>query len=202
MKSKLIILITFSAQFAVAQEMKMDKNHHMISSSKNIYLQMMDTMMAKMESAPIRCLPDLDFVSLMIPHHEGAIEMAEYEISHGKNKETIQLSKSILVEQTNDIQVMKLLISQLTDSAKEADKSFENEMIQSMTVMMKNMPSNDKLTNADTAFAMVMIPHHQAAIDMAAALIKHSGNAQVSTFAMQLLSEEEVEIEQMSAFIK
>ena len=159
-------------------------------------------MMIKMKNVPVTSIPDLDFMAQMIPHHEGAIAMAKYEISYGKNQEMIQLAKSILTEQTSDIEVMKLLISQLPDSTKKADESFTNAMVQSMNVMMKNMPSNNELTYIDKAFAMVMIPHHQAAIDMAIALIQHSSNEQVSTFAQQLTSAEQIEIEQMSAFIK
>ena len=70
-----------------------------------------------------------------------------------------------------------------------------------MTVMMDNMPPNDKLTDIDNAFAMVMIPHHQAAIEMAIPLVQHSTNKQVITFAKQLISAEQIEIEQMKAFI-
>jgi uncharacterized protein (DUF305 family) len=182
--------------------MKMENHHQMTTSSQNIYLSMMDTMMVKMENVPVTSIPDFDFMALMIPHHQGAIEMAEYEIRQGKNNKMIQLAKSILAEQTSDIQVMKLLISQLPATAQKAGKSFDSAMVQSMMVMMKNMPFNDKLTDVDKAFAMVMIPHHQAAIDMAITLIKHSTSEQVSMFARQLISAEQIEIEQMYAFIK
>jgi uncharacterized protein (DUF305 family) len=202
MKKTLIILVTFSAQFAFAQDTKMDRHHHMSPSAGNIFLLIMDTMMVKMENAPITSMPDLDFMAQMIPHHDGAIEMAKYEISRGKSKEMIQLAKSILADQTNDIQLMKLLISQLPGDAKKAGNSFDNAMVQSMNAMMKNMPSNDKFTDVDKAFAMVMIPHHQAAIEMSIALIQYSASEQVSTFAKQLISAEKIEIEQMYAFIK
>jgi len=196
------ILINFSTQLIIAQEMKMDEHHPIHSSSKNIYLLMMDTMMIKMDNAPATSMPDVDFMAAMIPHHQGAIEMAKYEIGFGKNKEMVQLAKSILAEQTSDIQLMKLLISKLPAITKEPDKSFGNAMAQSMNMMMKNMPSDDKLTDVDKSFAMVMVPHHQAAIDMAIALIQYSASNQVSTFAKQLISQEQMEIEQMSAFIK
>ena len=158
--------------------------------------------MIKMNDVPVTSVPELDFMAQMIPHHQGAIEMTKYEIKFGKNKEMIQLAKSILAEQTSDIQDMKLLISMLPNNAQKAGKFFDNAMVQSMNVMMKNMPSNDKLINVDKAFAMVMIPHHQAAIDMAIALIRYSVNEQVSTFAKQLISAEQIEIEQMNTFIK
>jgi uncharacterized protein (DUF305 family) len=83
--------------------------------------------------------------------------MAKYEMSLGKNKEMIQLAKSISAEQSNDIQAMKLLISLLPDDAKNTGNSFDNAMVRSMNVMMKNMPSNDELADVDKAFAMVMI---------------------------------------------
>ncbi len=196
------IAINFSTQFVIAQEMKMDEHHLMHSSSRNIYLLMMDTMMVKMDHAPVTSIPDFDFIAEMMPHHQGAIEMAKYEIRFGKNKAMIQLAKSILAEQTNDIQVMKSMTNKLPPIAKKADKSFSNAMGQSMRVMMKNMPSNEQLTDVDRSFAMVMIPHHQAAINMAIALIQYSASNQVSTFAQQLISQEQIEIEQMSAFIK
>ena len=199
------VVMLFSTQITIAQQMKMENHghhHQMTTSSQNIYLSMMDTMMVKMDEVPVTSIPDFDFMAQMIPHHMGAIEMAKYEISHGKNEEMIHLAKSILAEQTSDIQTMKLLISQLPDNAQKADKSFDKAMLQSMTVMMENMPPNDKLTDTDKGFAMVMIPHHQAAIGMAVALIQHSTNKQVITFAKQLISTEEIEIEQMSNFIK
>jgi uncharacterized protein (DUF305 family) len=196
------VVFLFSMQIILSQEMKMDEHHQMTASTKHIYLLMMDTMMNEMGNVPVTSIPDIDFMAQMIPHHQGAIEMAKYEISHGKNHEMIQLAKSILVEQTNDINAMKLLISQLPYNALKAGRSFDNAMVQSMMVMMKNMPSNNKLTDVDQAFAMVMIPHHRAAIDMAINLIQHSASKQVNTFAKQLISAEQIEIEQMYTFLK
>jgi uncharacterized protein (DUF305 family) len=60
-----------------------------------------------------------------------------------------------------------------------------------MNNMVKNMPSASKLIDADKAFAFVMIPHHQAAMEMAVALIKEAASEQVATFAKQLISQKE-----------
>ncbi len=204
-KNILSFFITlFSVQLSVAQEMKMSE-HHMQTvapSSQNIFLLMMDTMMIRMDAVPVLSVPDNDFMAQMIPHHEGAIEMAKYEMMNGKNPAMIQLAKSIAAEQTNDIQTMKLLLKQLPANTTIPNKEFDNAMIKSMTTMMEEMPSNDELNNVDRAFAMVMIPHHRAAIDMAIALLKYSKNDRVNTFAKQLISAEQIEIEQMASFIK
>ena len=47
------------------------------------------------------------FLSQMIAHHEGAVEMANAEIRSGKNAEAIQLGKDIAASQADEIQEMK-----------------------------------------------------------------------------------------------
>src|SRR5471030_1266408 len=101
---KIICLIFFlgnacsvKAQMDMSKPMNMTAMHHQYpNQSKNIYLLMMDTMMIQMDKVPPVTSPESDFLYQMIPHHEGAIAMAGYEIAHGQNFEMIQLAKSIL----------------------------------------------------------------------------------------------------------
>ena len=53
------------------------------------------------------------FLSQMIAHHEGAVEMANAEVRSGKNAEAIQLGKDIAASQTDEIQEMKDLLAGL-----------------------------------------------------------------------------------------
>jgi uncharacterized protein (DUF305 family) len=50
---------------------------------------------------------DKDFAALMIPHHQGAIDMAKIEITEGKNEELKTLARSILDSQAKEIEVLK-----------------------------------------------------------------------------------------------
>jgi len=86
--------------------------HNQMSSEKNIFLAMMDTMMIKMKEIPTDRSTENVFIGQMIPHHEGAIEMANYEIKKGKDFRMIQLAKSILAEQTDEVQQMKFWLKQ------------------------------------------------------------------------------------------
>ena len=74
-------------------------------------------------------------------------------------------------------------------------------MDKSMVVMMDDMPHSSELTDVDIAFARVMIPHHQAAVDMAKVVLQFSKDQQTIAFAKQIISAEEIEIEQMLSFI-
>ena len=199
-----IIVASLAVRNASAQSipMSMPMHHSLSSSNKNIYLAMMDTMMVKMDDVPKVSSPESDFIWQMIPHHEGAIAMAKYEIGHGKDFTMIQLAKSILAEQTIDIQQMKLWVSNRPTATKQVPIGYGPAMNQTMVSMMDSMPSNSALKDIDHAFAQVMIPHHQAAVDMAKVILKYSKDMQTTAFAKQLISAEEIEIEQMSQFIK
>ncbi|SDP64909.1 Uncharacterized conserved protein, DUF305 family [Arthrobacter sp. ok909] len=53
------------------------------------------------------------FLTGMITHHQGAVAMAQTEISQGKNPDTIQLSKAIVTSQTAEIKEMQDLLATL-----------------------------------------------------------------------------------------
>lgn len=178
--------------------------HHVTPDQmpKQIYLTMMDTMMVRMEKAPAGNSPATTFLHQMIVHHQGAIDMADYEISHGKNGEMIQLAKSIRVEQKSEIEQMQLWLKQASASSTTIPPLFQQAMGQTMAMMMKTMPPTHAIMDTDKAFAAVMKPHHQAAIDMAKVLLHYSENGPVNAYAKQLMANQQIEIDQMSDFLK
>jgi Domain of unknown function (DUF305) len=69
--------------------------------------KMMDGMAAK-PSGDI----DRDFVAMMTPHHQGAIDMAVIELRYGKNEQLRRIAQEIIVDQTQEIAAMKLAIGE------------------------------------------------------------------------------------------
>ena len=53
---------------------------------------------------------DKDFALMMIPHHQGAIAMAEAQLKYGKNEELKQLSRNIIANQAEEIALMRRVI--------------------------------------------------------------------------------------------
>jgi uncharacterized protein (DUF305 family) len=50
---------------------------------------------------------DHDFVDVMIPHHQGAIDMAKAELKYGHNSELRQLAQKVVDDQEQEIPMMR-----------------------------------------------------------------------------------------------
>ena len=66
----------------------------------------METMHQGMEEGLKAKDPDLAFAKGMLAHHEGAVDMARYQLQHGKDPEMRKLAESIIQDQEREIAQM------------------------------------------------------------------------------------------------
>ena len=71
----------------------------------------MSKMMSAMEAKPTGDV-DRDFVAMMAPHHQGAIDMAVLELRYGKNEQLRRIAQEIIVSQMQEIAAMKLAVGE------------------------------------------------------------------------------------------
>ena len=71
----------------------------------------MTKMMNDMAAKPTGDI-DRDFVAMMNPHHQGAIDMAMIELRYGKNEQLRRIAQEIIVDQMQEIAAMKLAIGE------------------------------------------------------------------------------------------
>lgn len=73
--------------------------------------QSMGNMQKNMELVPMTGDPDRDFAAMMIPHHQGAIDMAKAELLYGQDRMLRRLAQQIIADQQAEIELMKLWIA-------------------------------------------------------------------------------------------
>ena len=91
---------------------------------------------------------DRDFVAMMSPHHQGAIDMAISELRYGKNEQLRRIAQEIIVDQMQEIAAMRLAIGEpATDTtpaptqqqpAAEASEHHHTDMRVGMSSGMKH----------------------------------------------------------------
>ena len=74
--------------------------------------QSMQSMHETMFSLESTANDDVDFVRLMLPHHQAAIDMAKVELSHGKDPRMRRLAQEIITDQQSEIELMQLWLKQ------------------------------------------------------------------------------------------
>jgi uncharacterized protein (DUF305 family) len=88
---------------------------HAATSEEGAFLAENEAAMARMMSA-MEAKPsgdiDRDFVAMMAPHHQGAIDMAVLELRYGKNEQLRRIAQEIIVSQMQEIAAMKLAIGE------------------------------------------------------------------------------------------
>jgi uncharacterized protein (DUF305 family) len=68
----------------------------------------MDTMHAAMAYIEPSGNGDVDFVRLMLPHHQAAIDMAKAQLMHGTDRQMRRMAQEIMTDQQSEIDLMRM----------------------------------------------------------------------------------------------
>jgi hypothetical protein len=116
------ILIAFAIPpLAFAHEVHPADPPAALNAQESAFLKENDAAMTKMMN-DMAAKPtgdvDRDFVAMMNPHHQGAIDMAVIELRYGKNEQLRRIAQEIIIDQMQEIAAMKLAIGEpATDTA-------------------------------------------------------------------------------------
>jgi uncharacterized protein (DUF305 family) len=143
---------------------------------------------------------DKAFIDAMVPHHQGAIEMARVALKNAEHAEIKELSQNIISSQQAEIEELKAVKNEEFGTS-NVPMEMSPEQMRSMGMMM----DPQELANRepfDKAFIDAMIPHHQSAIELAEVAYEKSKNPRIKELAENIMSAQKREIEQMKQWRK
>lgn len=110
------VLIAFAAPPLVfAHESHSTNPPAALNANESAFLKENEAAMTKMmNNMAVKPTGDVDrdFVAMMNPHHQGAIDMAVIELRYGKNEQLRRIAQEIIVDQMQEIAAMKLAIGE------------------------------------------------------------------------------------------
>jgi uncharacterized protein (DUF305 family) len=147
---------------------------------------------------------DQNFMLMMIPHHDAGISMSSAEEGFGSHKKLMHMAVVDVYSQKKDNRQMRKYLKKPiaadnpTGSASTADTDMMNAM-HKMNQSMKDM----KLTgNQDHDFITMMIPHHEAAIQMSQVELKYGKDPRVKEVAEGVLKGQSKDVKHMKKWYK
>jgi uncharacterized protein (DUF305 family) len=138
---------------------------------------------------------DRRFIDAMVPHHQGAIAMAEVALENAEHEEIKELSRNIISSQQAEIEELKAIKKEEFGTS-NVPMEMSQEQMRGMGMMM----NPQQLANRepfDKAFIDAMNPHHQSAIEMSQVASEKSKIPEIKELAENIMSAQKQEIEQM-----
>ena len=147
----------------------------------------------------------IDFLDVMVKHHEGTLAMIENELAYGDNPIIWQFARGIKNTQYKRKSQIELLIKQLKKEKqvdKETEKIYLLEVQKIIQDMLQQMEKADCKENVDKAYVLQMIVSHEATNQLAEHMMKYSTNTTVQEIAQKMINTQTKEIKKMQKFAR
>ncbi|HPD98937.1 MAG TPA: DUF305 domain-containing protein [Candidatus Saccharibacteria bacterium] len=208
----LVVAIAFVVGPLLNDKLGDNKNSHenmsMPNESGNGSLVQKDSEDYKMYAALDGDDYDKAFMSGMITHHEGAVDMAELALTNAKRQEIKDMAQDIIAAQNKEIDDMRTWQKQWgyvgsTDHSgmNHGSSGSTMNMADHMDMMMDELrgKTGDEF---DKAFLEQMIMHHQGALNMAAPGQDNAKHQEIKDLTKAVVDAQTKEIKQMQAWQK
>lgn len=138
---------------------------------------------------------DQHFIAQMIPHHDGAIAMAQIALERSKRPEVLSLANGIIAAQEKENRDMRSWYQSWFGSAVPEGGMGMMHMggMSGDTARLSNVSDSE----FDKEFLKQMIPHHEMAIMMAQMLQSSTERDEMKTLAQNIIASQSQEIKTM-----
>ena len=146
--------------------------------------------------APDANSADVEFATMMIPHHQQAVDMANLVPTRTQNAWLIAFAAKVAAAQGPEIQQME---TALAGWGQTVPTSTDHDMDGMMTP--EQMTHLESLSGEafDREWITMMIEHHRGAVTMAQAELKDGQNTEMRAMAQEIVNTQQAEIAEMEA---
>jgi uncharacterized protein (DUF305 family) len=144
---------------------------------------------------------DVDFATMMIPHHEQAIEMAQLADDRAESEEVLDLAEQIEAAQAPEIEQLNSWLESWGEDGPDHGMDHDSGaggMMSDEDMEMLEMASGAEF---DRMFLEMMIEHHEGAIEMARTEVEDGAFPDAIAMAEDIVSAQQEEVEAMKAIL-
>ena len=148
--------------------------------------------------------PALDYLYQMIPHHQGAVNMAQNVLQYATNQKVKQMAQKMIKEQTDEIAEMKRLGEKIKTNSqiyKAEEAAYGVEFMQFYEAMIDAMEAVKPTGDVDKDFLQGMMPHHEGSINISRSILRYTSNSEVRKLAENIVKKQTDESKEMSKLV-
>ncbi len=148
---------------------------------------------------------DIAWMSQMIEHHRGAVEMSKMCVKSCVDKEVKAAAQKIINDQDKEIKLMNTWLNSWYNAKADPKQMalMKADMKPMMDSSMAGMaPMSDMSMRVDRSFLEGMIPHHQHAVAMGKDATKRALRPELRKFAQNVVDNQGKEIKQFQGWLK
>ncbi len=195
------LVLTLTILFAfTAKNVSITKAETSLITFSDDLMKPMNDMMDRMSKMKMTGDFDHDFATMMIEHHQGAIDMSQMLLKSGKDEKLKDMTKKGISMQKDGQKELRAFISKhKMESSKNGTD--HNELMTAMDKMKAEMKSMKMSGDMDKDFAMMMVMHHKSGIDMANHEVSHGKATELKQMAQKMIDEQTKETKELQDWV-
>jgi uncharacterized protein (DUF305 family) len=195
-----IVVLVFMGAFTACDDD--DKNGLTTEDhDANEMMSVMHDMRAAMDAMTMTDDADHDFAVMMKMHHQGAITMGNKELENGDDATIRSMAQTMIDMQQAEILELQDFLDSHTPVASAEGQMWGMEAMEAMDRMDKNADLEVLTGDADHDMAILMINHHQSAMDMAQSLLHHGHHEDLKAAATKMIEDQGKEINDLQDWL-
>jgi uncharacterized protein (DUF305 family) len=167
----------------------------------NEMMAIMHDMSTEMNNMTMTNDADHDFAMMMKMHHQGAIDMGNKELQKGDDATIKAMAQMMITMQQTEIEELQAFIDSHTPEFSEEGEMWGMEAMAAMERMDNNADLEVLTGDVDHDMAILMINHHQSAMDMAQSLLHHGHHDELKEMATKMIEDQSKEIKDLQAWL-
>lgn len=185
-------LLAPGAALADSHSMQMDGDTSGMGSGD--MMQMMDGALSDLENLEGEEF-EIEYVNQIIPHHQGALEMAEAVVDRAPNQEVRDAAARIIEDQQREIEELTRFLEE------EYGRQVQPDERMAMDASMMEQMANADPAMAEQMFLLGMREHHQTAVEMGEIALEKAQSEVILTQAENMISSQRAEQEEFAGYL-